>query len=247
MVQEARIEVRLESWYTQVANFNQHNRSQWVAAQATLIPAGSKVLDVGAGCAPYRSLFSHCEYRAHDFGQEPSTIGKYAALDYQSDITAIPVPNESFDVILCTEVLEHVPEPIRAIHELARILKREGRLLVSAPLGSFLHQEPYHFYGGFTPHWYRKYLSEAGLQIESLEANRGFFSWFGQEAMRFSALIDPRRTGYKGKRVWMGLTALWLITLPSLRGLFPMLGAVLDSFGLEQMATVGYHILAVKR
>src|SRR5262245_38292614 len=122
--------------------FNQLNRDRWVAAQAALMSPGLRVLDVGAGTGRYRSLFSHCDYWAHDFGQEPSTIGKYTALDYESDITSLPVQDGSFDVVLCSEVLEHVPEPIQAVKELARILKPDGKLLLTAPLGAFLHQEP---------------------------------------------------------------------------------------------------------
>ena len=108
----------MREWYNRVYNYNISNRDQWVAAQAARIPPGQKVLDVGAGVGPYRKLFAHCEYYAHDFGQEPETINKYTRLDYQSDITDIPVPDQSFDVVLCTEVLEHVPEPIKAINEL---------------------------------------------------------------------------------------------------------------------------------
>lgn len=225
--------------------FNESERDSWVATQAALTPAGLRVLDVGAGAGRYRSLFSHCEYRAHDFGQEPGTIGRYTSLDYESDITAISVPDNSFDVILCTEVLEHVPEPIRAVQEMARILKPNGKLLLTAPLGSFLHQEPYHFYGGYTPHWYRKFLPEVGLDVVSIEPNRGFFSWFGQEAQRFSALIEPRRTLNTAWR-WPGLTLLWLVTLPFCRLLFPLVGGGLDRLKLEQIATVGYHVVAVK-
>jgi len=217
-----------------------------MASQAERILAGVRVLDIGAGTGPYRPLFDHCEYRAHDFGKEPGTVGKYTQLDYVSEILAIPVPDESFDVILCTEVLEHIPEPILAVKEMARILKKDGRLLITAPLGSFLHQEPYHFYGGYTPYWYRKFLPEAGLQIESIESNRGFFSWFGQEAIRFSLLIDPRRTFHLDWR-WFWLTLLWTITLPVCRGLLPMVARKLDLLELEHMATVGYHIVAIKK
>jgi SAM-dependent methyltransferase len=236
----------MANWYQSVFDYNQHFRDRWVAQQAARIPAGARVLDVGAGVGRYRPLFNHCKYEAHDFGREPSTVGKYTRLDYESDVTAIPVADESFDVVLCTEVLEHVPDPIRAVGEIARILRPEGRLLLTAPLGSSLHQEPYHFYGGYTPHWYRRFLPEVGLEVEHLEANGGFFRLFGQEARRFSALIDPRRTA---QTTWRRpvLFVLWLVTLPFLRALFPLLGASLDRLGLERICTAGYHVTAVKQ
>ncbi len=235
------------AWRRAIFDYNQWERDRWVAHQAARVPDGSRVLDVGAGRGPYRVHFAHCDYRAHDFGREPRTIGQYTALDHISDITEIPVADESYDVILCTEVLEQVAEPIRAVQEMARILRPGGILLLTSPLGSFLHQEPYHFYGGYTPYWYRKFLPEAGLEIQSLEANRGFFSWFGQEAARFSALIDPRRTTRNGLLVWAALTALWLVSLPITRGLLALLGPALDRLRLEQIATVGYHVAAVKK
>src|SRR6267142_870859 len=230
-------------WRQRIGNFNQHNRRLWVESIARDLPSRCRVLDVGAGAGQYRGLFSQCEYLAHDFAQEPSTIGLYTPLDYISDIEAIPVPNASFDVVLCTEVLEHVPEPIKAVNEMSRILRSGGRLYLSAPLGSWLHQEPYHYYGGYTPHWYRRFLPSVGLEVEHIEANGGFFRLFGQEARRFSALIDPRRTAHTTWR-WPGLVALWLLTLPFLRVLFPLLGAVLDRRGLEQVCTAGYHVTA---
>ncbi len=87
--------------------------------------------------------------------------GGYAAIDYVCDITQIPVEPATFDVVLCTEVLEHHPEPINVVAELARVLKPGGVLLLTAPLGSGIHQEPYHFYGGYTPFWYRRFLRRA--------------------------------------------------------------------------------------
>ena len=234
------------SFRERIYAFNRHNRDEWVARQAALIPKGSRVLDVGAGIGRYRSFFAHCDYKAQDFAQELGTIGKYTPLDIVSDITAIPVPDESFDVILCTEVLEHVPEPIRAIREFSRILGPGKKLLLSAPLGSFLHQEPYHFYGGYTPHWYRKILTEAGFTVQSIESNGGFFSFFGQEAVRFSSLIDPRRTRHLNAK-WPLLSCLWLLTIPLTRGILPILAPTLDKLKLEQIATVGYHVSAIKQ
>lgn len=235
----------MQNWLNRIYNYNVAGRQTWIAAQAANIHQGQRVLDVGAGTAPYRSLFSHCDYRTHDFGQAPSLEGRYAQLDYVSDIISIPVPDQSFDVIICTEVLEHVPEPIRAIQEFARILKSGGRLLLTAPLGSWLHMEPFHFYGGYTSYWYRRFLPEAGFTIECIEKNHGFFTFFGQEAIRFSRLIDPRYVSKRGL-TQCALALLWLVTLPLFRGLLPVLANLLDQLELEHIATVGYYVAAVK-
>jgi SAM-dependent methyltransferase len=237
---------RVSEWRNRLWNFNVANRDGWVAAHAAATPPGSRVLDVGAGAGRYRSLFAHCEYRTHDFGREPATIGNYTELDYESDITEIPVPDASFDVILCTEVLEHVPEPIKAVHELARILKPGGKLLMTAPLASLLHQEPFHFYGGYTPHWYRRFLPEAGFVVSAIEPNRGFFSWYGQETVRYRHYLNPKRTFRFGPWRWLWMTALWALMFP-LSQLFPFIGPTLDALGIEQIATVGYHVVARKQ
>jgi ubiquinone/menaquinone biosynthesis C-methylase UbiE len=236
---------KVRTWFRRTYDFNYFNRDQWVLSWATQIPSGSVVLDVGAGIGKYRSLFSHCDYRTQDFGQESDTVGKYTPLDYVCDITAIPVPDGSIDVVLCTEVLEHVPEPIQAVKELARILKRGGTLLLTAPLGSFLHQEPFHYYGGYTPHWYRKFLSEAGFSVQGIEPNQGFFSWFSQETWRLQELTRPRNTATLGAWTRIATTLVWMVARP-LAWVVPPIAHWLDGLGLDHTATVGYHVWAVK-
>lgn len=229
-----------------IYTFNRSERDRWVALQAAKVPAGSRVLDVGAGSCPYRALFSHCEYRTHDFKQlrPDQVLGAvgYGALDYVSDILAIPVPDASFDVILCTEVLEHVPEPVRVIAEFARILKPGGKLILTAPLGSGLHQEPFHFYGGYTPYWYRHFLPAAGFEQVSVEPNGGFFKHYGQESIRFAIMLAPRR-GAVGRIVWL---PLWLLTLPWFLVISPILGYILDGLDKSHGFTVGYHVTALR-
>lgn len=236
----------VRNWYYRQTHFNQVDRDEWVAAQARSLPTGARVLDVGAGPGPYRELFAHCEYLAQDFGQEPATQGCYTKLDYECDITAIPAEDESFDAILCTEVLEHVPDPRSAVAEMARLLKPGGRLILTAPLGSAIHQQPYHFYGGFSPYWYRRFLPEVGLEVESIEANRGFFSLFAQEALRFSARIDPRRAP-RSALWWPICTLLWLATLVPFRLVLPAIAAPLDRLLPDEAHTIGYHVLAGKK
>jgi SAM-dependent methyltransferase len=56
--------------------------------------------------------------------------------DVHADITALPFPDESFDLILCAHVLEHVPDDRRAIAELLRVLRRGGTAIVQVPIHS---------------------------------------------------------------------------------------------------------------
>jgi ubiquinone/menaquinone biosynthesis C-methylase UbiE len=229
--------------------FNLQNRDRWVAAQAALVPAGSRVLDVGAGSAPYRALFSRCDYKTQDFlrlDEMQLRDGGYGDIDFVCDAAAIPVPPESFDVVLCTEVLEHVPDPIAVIREIARVLAAGGRVVLTAPLGSGIHQEPYHYYGGYTPFWYRRFLGDCGFDDISIEANDGTFRHFSQEAIRFIRMTRPFALGMPifAELAWL---PFWCALAPVLAVAIPVIAKLLDRFDLEQRFTVGYHVTAVKR
>lgn len=226
--------------------FNQSDRDRWVEARAAEVPAGSRVLDVGAGPCMYRALFAHCEYRSHDFAQLDSSQlpAGYGKIDYISDITAIPAPDESFDVVISTEVLEHVPDPVAAVREMTRLLKPGGRLLLTAPLGSDIHQQPYHFYGGYTPYWYQRVLADLGFTNITVEPNGGFFKHYGQKSLLFAQLTAPWK--YKSPLAWL-LSPLWAVSALWFAGAAPLLGHVLDPLDRSGKHTVGYHVSAVKR
>ncbi len=239
--------------FAKIFAFGGYERHAWVAEQARQIPPGSRVLDVGAGSCRYRTLFAHCTYKTQDFkGHEGSEVGpladkdywQYGHIDYVSDATSIPVADGSFDAVLCTEVLEHVAEPIRVVHEFSRILRPGGRLLLTAPLGSGLHMEPNHHYGGYTPYWYHRFLGEAGFGEIVVQPNGGFFKHYGQESQRFSAWIDPRRTAGFSRIL---LAPLWLLTLPWFRLVLPVMCHHLDRLDSHRGFTVGYHVMAQKR
>ncbi len=144
-------------------------RDQWVKMQAAALRPGSRVLDAGAGDSKYRPFFAHCKYETQDFCQYEGQVVTYAQpIDYVCDAADIPLPDASLDAILCTEVIEHVVDPVKVIFEFARLLKSGGKLILTSPLLSHLHMEPYHFYGGFTHYWYRHWLPKAGLSIDSI-------------------------------------------------------------------------------
>jgi ubiquinone/menaquinone biosynthesis C-methylase UbiE len=229
--------------------FNLCNRDKWIAEQAASVPAESKVLDVGAGSAPYRALFAHCDYKTQDFAQlrdDQLRHGGYAPIDFVSEANAIPVPDASFDVLICSEVLEHVPEPITVVREFGRIVAPGGRLILTAPLGSGIHQEPYHFYGGYTPYWYRRFLQEAGFDSITVTANAGTLRHVAQETIRFVRMTRP--FGFFApwylQIIWL---PFWLILAPVLALGVPVAAKALDHFDREQRFTVGYHVTAVRQ
>ncbi len=231
---------------SELFSFNLVRRDRWIAQEASKLPAGTKVLDVGAGSCPYRDLFAHCEYQTQDLAplrNDQLRNSGYGQIDYVSDLAAIPVPDRSFGAILCTEVLEHHPEPIAVVKELARILGPGGTLILTAPLGSGIHQEPYHYYGGYTPWWYKRFLGAAGFAKISIEPNEGSLRFFGQEALRFVLTTNPFKMNlpFAIRLPWF---PVWMALLPLLGLAVPILCKFLDRFDRERRFTVGYHVTA---
>jgi SAM-dependent methyltransferase len=149
-------------------------------------------LDAGAGERKYKNTCSHLKYISQNFGQYDGKgdvalqTGSWnnEGLDIVCDIVNIPLPDNSVDAILCTEVFEHLPSPIDAIREFSRLLKPNGKLILSAPFASLVHFAPYHFYSGFSRYFYEKHLPENGFEIEKMEANGNFFEYLAQEIRR---------------------------------------------------------------
>ena len=161
-------------------------RDRWVKAEAAKLPAGSRVLDAGAGASKYRPFFAHCRYETQDFCRYEGPLVKYLEpINYVCEITRIPLPDASLDAVLCTEVLEHVTDPMAVLKEFGRLLKPGGKLLLTAPVVCGLHMEPYHYYSGFTQHWYRHWLPECGFVVHNLvpQGRRGHMGvYFLQQA-----------------------------------------------------------------
>ena len=86
--------------------------------------AKGRILDVGCGERPYEPLFRDAEYVGFD------APGNSRA-DLHGSIDALPVEDASFDVVLCLQVLEHVPDPAAAVRELRRAVRPGGTVLAS--------------------------------------------------------------------------------------------------------------------
>ncbi|MCJ7714627.1 methyltransferase domain-containing protein [Candidatus Bathyarchaeota archaeon] len=172
---------------------NDIDREQWIKTALSVLSEGGRILDVGAGEQRYRSYCSHLSYVSQDFceydgkgnkeGLQPGTWDT-SRIDIISDITAIPEPDASFDAILCTEVFEHIPDPISALNEFHRLLRPGGELILSAPFCSLTHFAPYHYYSGFNRYFYEYYLPKIGFTITEITANGDWSKYLAQELRR---------------------------------------------------------------
>jgi SAM-dependent methyltransferase len=239
-------EIGVPETTSELVNYNATNRDNWVAGIAQQLPAGTRLLDVGAGPARYRSLFTHCQYMTQDFNQYMGTTTgvlkedwSYTQTDFISDAASIPIAARSYDAVLCTEVLEHVPNPVQVLSEIGRILCPGGYAFISAPLGSGLHQQPYHFYGGFTPHFYRRFLPEAGLQVISIQPNGLFFRLFLQEMRRALSILQQHRH----YPVWHPVR--WIIHIAASYTVARWLTQLDEEIPVDEF-TAGYHVIASK-
>ena len=172
---------------------NEATRSKWLESTLLKIPNGSRILDAGAGELAQKKHCKHLNYVSQDFGKyDGSGDGKglqtkkwdNTKLDIICDITKIPEPDSSFDAIMCVEVFEHIPDPISAIKEFSRLIKKDGFLVLTAPFCSFTHFAPYHFYTGFTRYFYEKHLIDNNFEIIESTPNGNFFEYVGQELNR---------------------------------------------------------------
>jgi len=111
---------------------------------ALFSPDGTKLLDVGAGTRPYERLYRERFSRTYAI-DIPSSQHK-VNVDCFASVLALPFPSETFDLVLCTEVLEHVPEPAGALAEIKRVLRPRGKLLLSVPLMQAEHEIPHDYF-----------------------------------------------------------------------------------------------------
>ncbi|HUE29222.1 MAG TPA: methyltransferase domain-containing protein, partial [Solirubrobacteraceae bacterium] len=133
---------------------------------------GLRVLDVGAGEQPYRELFAHVEYRTTDWANSVHPGAR--RVDYVAPADDLPIPDESFDAVLSTQVLEHVAEPSDVLRELHRVLRPGGRVYVTLPLAWELHEEPFDFYR-YTRYGISHLLRAAGfIEIDARPRNDCF-------------------------------------------------------------------------
>ena len=176
---------------------------EFVQRMAASVAPGGKVLDVGAGTAPYRELLAHTEYVACDW--ENSQYAASEIPDLRAPADHLPVKSGTVDAILNTQVLEHVPDPGAVLREFHRALRPGGQAWITAPLVWFLHEMPYDYYR-YTPSGLTFLLTQAGFaDIEILPMN-DTFSTLAQLVHEVGYMIGTADDGRDAERAIVAST-----------------------------------------
>jgi SAM-dependent methyltransferase len=182
-----------------------------VVAFASRWPAGSRILDAGAGEGAYARHFQKHRYIGVD-----RAIGDaqwdYSRLDVIGDVLQLPFPDRSFDAALSIVTLEHVRDPRLALSELARVLRPGGELLLAVPHEWEVHQHP-HDYFRFTRFGVEHLAVNAGMRILSLIPAGGYFRLLSRRLL----------SGYQFCP--LPLAIVWLILAAPAALLLPLLDA----------------------
>jgi SAM-dependent methyltransferase len=141
------------------------------------LPAGTRVLDIGAGDGPYRELFDHCEYVTVDWANSPHEDA--SETDVVASADSLPLEDASVDAALLTQVLEHVPVPIDVLREAHRVLRAGGALLVTVPFVWEEHEKPFDFQR-FSSSGVSNALETAGFSEISVRPRNDYFTTLAQ-------------------------------------------------------------------
>lgn len=140
-----------------------------ISSHASL--AHGVLLDLGCGVKPYEKTFAPYvnKYIGLEYSPESGYRGNKA--DFCGDAAFLPLADESVDTILCTEVMEHVPNPEKTIEEFARVLRPGGTVITTAPFVYPIH-DAYDFFR-YTPDGLAAIMKRHGLEIEKVEPLSG--------------------------------------------------------------------------
>jgi len=199
---------------------------RFIAAHATT----GRTLDVGAQNGPYAALF-------------PNRIGldiqRGAGVAVVGDAQALGIADATFDTVLCTEVLEHLAEPQKAVDEMYRVLRPGGELLLTTRFLFPIHDAP-HDYFRYTKYGLRHLLR----RFEILELN--------EETTAVGTLaVLLQRLGMQAETLgWRPFRAMWLLSAQIAR---PFTFLITREYGDSRrrtpergIMTSGYHVACRK-
>lgn len=197
------------------------------------------MLDVGCGTRRYESIFR--EVVDSYIGLDWPDVENRASPDVIGDAMNIPLMDASVDVVLATELMEHLPSPDQFLREVTRVLREEGVLILSVPFMEPLHEEPRDFYR-FTPYSLHLLLGSHGFRINRIWKKGGWWSvvlgsFVNQVVYDWATPVDKN-----GRRRY-GLRSLFALPVCAI---MQWLGYHMDRIVRSDKYTLGYTIVALR-
>ncbi len=123
--------------------------------------SNKRVLDIGAASGDHASIFPNAIALDIDPIRKPDIVG---------DAHNLPFPDESFEVVVCSEVFEHLEDPRKAVNEIHRVLVSGGILILTTRFLFPVHDAPGDYFR-FTPYGLRLLFADWEILDEECEAD----------------------------------------------------------------------------
>ena len=153
-------------------SLRRHYVDQFHFEHVPRLPRGCRIVDLGGHRSTKRGSF---DIRRYDYEVVCVNLSTEKGADIVADVAELPFADRSFDVALCSELLEHVPDPRSVLAETYRVLKQDGQLLICVPFLYHIHADPYD-YGRYTDHYWNRVLHEAGFAGVDIRPQGRFWS-----------------------------------------------------------------------
>ncbi|MBS1917215.1 MAG: class I SAM-dependent methyltransferase [Bacteroidetes bacterium] len=195
-----------------------------------------RLLDIGCGNKPYESFFDGLvnEYIGCDVVQ--SSLNK---VDVICEATNLKFPDEFFDTVFSTQVIEHVGAPQKMISEAFRVIKPGGFMILSAPFCWELHEEPYDFYR-YSKYGLKAIFEQAGFEVLLIQPNGG--KW----AAIFQMNLNMIYSSFKKKSLFRKILKGIFINL-HFTAFINKLALWMDRKYYDELLTLNYVIVARKK
>jgi len=133
---------------------------------------GCRILDLGGHKDSKRGCFDLSNYDAQVIY---TNITEAKGADVIGRAESVPFADDSFDAVICAELLEHVRDPAAALHEIHRVLHTGGIVLATVPFLYRFHGDPNDF-GRYTEDYWNTVLGETGFTDVAVESQGLFYS-----------------------------------------------------------------------
>lgn len=163
-------------------HFGARLRAFYLSSLLDQITPGSKILDAGCGIGLNSFLAARIGHRVVGIDNESEKIrlakkmlskSKYTNVSFlENDVTKLNFANNSFDCVICFEVLEHIENDRKAIQEISRTLKDDGLFILSVPgigiISRINQQHKHHVREGYSLSELRKKLGSDNLRVKKV-------------------------------------------------------------------------------